>query len=91
MSEATAGTTPAVHTLRRRGNQGDKDGLALAHVVHERWRAVPVIIAFGLRGDFAHALPPSVWHRPKPHGDDTLLRLVLTELSYAGPTRPTAR
>lgn len=59
---------------------GTMDGIELAHVVHQRWPSVAIVISSGNINSDTRARPPGVFLLHKPYALREL-RLVLSELS----------
>ncbi len=64
---------------------GELDGMALAHVVHERWPSIRVVLTSGVVVPVAAALPKQTRFVPKPYDLRQVTRLI-TSLA-GGPAR----
>jgi len=55
---------------------GTLDGMDLAHVVHEGWPSIPVVLTSGLVMPIAAALPDKTRFVPKPYDLNKLSKLI---------------
>jgi hypothetical protein len=59
-----------------RSVQADGDGITLAHLVHEQWPGVGIIVTSGGSSDLLRVLPPGIRLLKKPFDTDVLVREV---------------